>query len=467
MANQEDSSFLQGVENRLDALFGEDFGSHAKDKEPTVPEPAVPEPAVLKPVAPEPAVQDIPAQTEVAADLKEDIREIPIVKTPGFESALSADKVQSQDKSTFITEIEKRFSAIFGEDEKETSFAKAVEKPAVVPDIEAPFKSDFIPEAPPVRMPEPIEDMAAPVKPVFADEAPQIHVSEPALKPPPQDIPEILIDTTIFEAKTEQKAPKEEIISEFAAPMSSIYNSPLKDMKSIVLSIEWEISDHILEQFDEEVNKLYLLYTGNRIIQGFLRILRFLGRYIRVRGVISNQDSINLLLSVYDHLESVMISEGMTEARKHIILIDNIKKYRTWVETTDIETGAEAMMPKPRIEEVPAPVETPAFEIPSLQVKPPEAVEEPIVMAEPIRLQLEEKEEIPFAIKEPDILLAAQPVVADQPVLSMQAQNVIMEAMKGMPVDDAVKYAVERIHNIYQAELDALKEEIRVLRDSR
>ena len=35
-------------------------------------------------------------------------------------------------------------------------------------------------------------------------------------------------------------------------------------MKSIILSIEWEINDQILEQLEDEVNKLYLLYTEHQ-----------------------------------------------------------------------------------------------------------------------------------------------------------------------------------------------------------
>ena len=432
MTSKEDSSFLQGVESRLDALFGEDSGSSAKPKDPVVPKPEV---------------KDIPAHAEVAPEVKEDIREIPIVKAPGFESAMAAEKIQPQDKSTFISEIEKRFSAIFGEDEKEAAPAKAVEKPAGIPDIEPQVKPDIVVEAPPFRMPEPVAEII-----------PQAIPDIPAVAAPP-----------VMAAQTVRPAPQhEEVASDFVAPMSSIFNSPLKDMKSIVLSIEWEISDHILEQFDEEINKLYLLYTGNRIIQGFLRILRFLGRYIRVRGVSSNQDSINLLLSVYDHLETVMISEEMTEARKHISLIDNIKKYRAWVETTDIVEGAaETMAPTPGIELEKAPVEIPpaealpAFELPPLDLKPAKAFEEPDQLARP---QLEPKEEIEFAIKEPEVLLQQPPAPS---VLSFETQEHIMDMMKNMPVEEAVKYAVEKIKSSYQAQLDALQEEIRVLKSSR
>jgi len=460
MANKEDSSFLQGVESRLDALFGEDSGAPVRDKDPVVPEPAIRDiPAPTKSalelkddVRETPLVPDVHAKADVVSELKEDIREIPIVKAPELEPALAADKTQTPDKSTFISEIEKRFSAIFGEDEKEAAPDKIPEKPAAALQVESPVKPAVSVETPLMQAAEPATDL-------------KIQASESA--------PVDLTPTPAVKAAAQEPLHEEPVLTDFVPPVSSIYNSPLKDMKSIVLSIEWEISDHILEQFDEEINKLYLLYTGNRIIQGFLRILRFLGRYIRVRGVSSNQDSINLLLSVYDHLESVMISEGMTEARKHIILIDNIKKYRSWVETTDIETGAASVMSKQKTEEVKAPAERfaeivqPAIEIPPLATPPAETASASADTAIPLRLELEKRDEEIQAIKEPDILLPSQPAIEDQPVLSLQTQKAIMETMKNMPADEAVQYAVEKIKNIYQTELDTLKEEIRILKIAR
>ncbi len=457
MANKEDSSFLQGVESRLDALFGEDIGPQVKDKEPNVSQPSTARPPVA-----EPEVDNAPEHADVAADLKEDIREIPVVKTPDFEAA--ADKISSPDKSAFISEIEKRFSAIFGEDDKEAGPVKPSEKPTPLSDRQTAFAADFQPEAPPTPIIPSLEKAEAQSAPFMTPQQPQGETLEPRWETAIREVPDLQLETTaVAEPPQEKKAAKEEIVSEFAAPMSSIYNSPLKDMKSIVLSIEWEISDHILEQFDEEVNKLYLFYTGNRIIQGFLRILRFLGRYIRVRGVSSNQDSINLLLSVYDHLESVMITEGMTEAKKHVILLDNIKKYRDWVQTTDLETEAA----EPPRQESAVPVQTPAFDIPSMEAEPTKVVPEAKPATEPFRLELARADDVSFSPGKVDSEFETRAAEGDGPMVPPSIQSELIAAMKTMPVEEAVRFAVERIQGIYQVQIDALKEEIRVLRDRR
>lgn len=465
MNMKEESSFLQGIESRLDSLFGEDTEPlKAKD-------PGPPQGVVAKDL-------DVAAESDMAVEPQEEIREIPAVKEQSLPADMPADKLPAQDKSTFISEIEKRFSAIFGDEDKDTGPVDLAHKR-----VETPIEP-LIEAASEAQVDEPIESaVESTIEPLI----------ESAPETPAEQRLEMPVDSPVIPAFSQLEKSRDldleaDEVAASAAPMSSIFNSPLKDMKSIILSIEWEISDQILGQFEDEVNKLYLLYTGDRIIQGFLRILRFLGRYIRVRGVSSNQDSITMLLSVYDHLENVMISEGMTEARRHIILIDNIKKYRSWVENTDIETHAEEEATKVEVEETkplapeslePGKSEEPQVdevkvvleEIPVIedQLQHPTVAEE-IRTGEPLRLELDKEEETPYSVKEPDILAQTRPVdVAESTpsVASDERQAVIIEDIKEMTPHEAFAYAMEEVKKSFQTQLDALKEEIRILKDAR
>jgi hypothetical protein len=105
--------------------------------------------------------------------------------------------------------------------------------------------------------------------------------------------------------------------------------------------LEWEISKATLDQLDAEISKLQALNDGNSNILGFLQILRFLGRYIRVKGPDFNHAAIALLLSVYDNLEDVILSEDMTVENKHTILLEDIRKYREWAGEIDFEVSKE------------------------------------------------------------------------------------------------------------------------------
>lgn len=112
--------------------------------------------------------------------------------------------------------------------------------------------------------------------------------------------------------------------------------SPVKNLKSIILSLEWEISDAILNRLDAELSGLQELYRNERTILGFLRILRFLERYIRVKQGDSHTESIKLLFSIYDDLERIILSITMAEEIKRAILMVDIGKYRNWVENIDL-----------------------------------------------------------------------------------------------------------------------------------
>jgi len=400
MKMKEESPFLQGVESRLDSLFAEDTQPiKEKDSDP-----------------PQAAVQ------EVASDAKEDSRGILDIKETSHKSEISSDPNQTQDKSSFISEIEKRFSAIFGDEDKDVSAVTGTAEP--------------------------------------------------------DDLKKIIARTG-----QEEISNPDQSLGNLALSSSSILHSPLKDMKSIILSIEWEINDHILEQLEDEINKLYLLYTGDRIIQGFLRILRFLGRYIRVRGVLSNQDSINLLLFVYDHLENVMVSEGMTETKKHIILIDNIKKYRAWVENTDLETIEETQVPETIADEVQSsvvePLEDKSLKDQIAEIKTIAAIEvaqeEPLAEAiidkaeEPPLRDPDEEDKAEFAIIESDVLVQTQPIpITETPLFasSGEMEDAIV-AMKDLPPHEAFAYALEELKKTFKSELDTLKEEVRILKSAR
>ena len=57
--------------------------------------------------------------------------------------------------------------------------------------------------------------------------------------------------------------------------------SPLRELKGIILSIEWEISDEVMRRFLDEVASLKTTYNGDRIMGPFFKMLDSLGRYIQ------------------------------------------------------------------------------------------------------------------------------------------------------------------------------------------
>ncbi len=191
------------------------------------------------------------------------------------------------DQSKVISDIEKSFTAIFGEDNKEIK-------------VEASETN---------------------------------NIDEVQFRPP--TVEEIILKAEQADIQSNKRTPPE-----LVPPHSEQY-SQLTDIKSVIQSLEWEVSKATLDQLDEEINKLQVLNEGNSTILGFLQILRFLGRYIRVKGPEFNHAAIALLLSVYDNLEDVILSEDMTVENKHSILLEDIRKYREWSGEIDFEVSNE------------------------------------------------------------------------------------------------------------------------------
>jgi len=105
-------------------------------------------------------------------------------------------------------------------------------------------------------------------------------------------------------------------------------DSPLKDLKPVVLSIDWEINDETMTKFMEQVDILKDTYKDDKILLMFLQILGSAGKHIKAKKADSDPDVIRLLNSVYAGLEKVILSKGMAEAERKKILFVQVSKFK-------------------------------------------------------------------------------------------------------------------------------------------
>ncbi|MBW1827830.1 MAG: hypothetical protein JRI74_00195 [Deltaproteobacteria bacterium] len=108
----------------------------------------------------------------------------------------------------------------------------------------------------------------------------------------------------------------------------ALEESPLKDLKSIVLSIDWEISDEIMSRFLDQVNSLMGIYQGDRIILMFLSLLNSVGKYIKAKKENSDADVVKLLNSSYAALEKSVLTKEITEDEKKKLIITEVNKFK-------------------------------------------------------------------------------------------------------------------------------------------
>lgn len=144
-------------------------------------------------------------------------------------------------------------------------------------------------------------------------------------------------------------APKKEKKRE---PAPDADNSPIKELKSVVLSLEWEITDQVMQRLTEEISNLEDIYKVDKIVVAFLQLLGSLGKYIQKKKADAHPESISLLNSVYEHLEKAILDEGLSDSEKKKLLIEEVNKYKQLKESI---SKAPVKKPKPE----PPPVNTP------------------------------------------------------------------------------------------------------------
>jgi hypothetical protein len=103
---------------------------------------------------------------------------------------------------------------------------------------------------------------------------------------------------------------------------------PLKELKAVVLSIDWEITDDVMNRLAEQVVGLKKRYKDDKIVFILLQLLGSIGEYIKANRGKSHPDSFKFLNSLYKKLDKVVSTKGLTESEKKKILSVEVNKYK-------------------------------------------------------------------------------------------------------------------------------------------
>jgi len=110
--------------------------------------------------------------------------------------------------------------------------------------------------------------------------------------------------------------------------LKSLGDHPLKGLKAMLLSVEWEISDDSMEGLINELKTLEDFYQNDKFILNFLRLLHPIAKYIKARKGESHPRATGLLNSVYNSLERVALSKDMKRKEKEAILLRELEKFK-------------------------------------------------------------------------------------------------------------------------------------------
>lgn len=103
---------------------------------------------------------------------------------------------------------------------------------------------------------------------------------------------------------------------------------PLRDLKTIILSIDWEINEEVMASFVDQVGVLQDKHQDDKIILVFLQLLRSIGEYIRKNLGQSHPEAFRILNSLFGGLEKIVLDENLDENGKKRILSKELRKYK-------------------------------------------------------------------------------------------------------------------------------------------
>jgi hypothetical protein len=271
--------------------------------------------------------------------------------------------------------------------------------------------------------------------------------------------PEVTGETEDVSAKPEKKAsPPQAAASSSKKPEKKaeevdVENTPLNELKSLVLSLEWEITEQLMEKLSSEIDSLEKQYKNDKIVVAFLQLLASLGKYIRKKRADAHPESIILLHSVYESLEKVMLSPGLTEVIQKKMLVNEVTKYKKLKEQILSKT------PAPKKEE-----KQQAAAKKKMSLRLPREGEE-----QPVQKEVEEYVDDSSAMM-PPFSLADQEAEEEEEEVTEETESVSREyySEEEAPEESyvsqqAVLLALEEINNTIKSEFQALRKELKSL----
>jgi hypothetical protein len=120
----------------------------------------------------------------------------------------------------------------------------------------------------------------------------------------------------------------------------------LDELKSLVMSIEWEITDEVMERFLSQIDSLKTRFEEDRILVMFLQLLGSLGLYIKTNKGKAHPNAFKLLNSVYSSFEDATSPGKLSPSEMKKLLYVELNKYKELKEQIDSTRSPESEPPR-------------------------------------------------------------------------------------------------------------------------
>ncbi len=120
---------------------------------------------------------------------------------------------------------------------------------------------------------------------------------------------------------------------------------PLDELKSLVMSIEWEITDDLMGRFIAQVESLRKRYEEDRILVMFLQLLGSLGLYVKSNKAAAHPTAFRLLNSVYASFANAALPGKISSSEKKKLLYVELNKSKELKEQIGLSKDATKELP--------------------------------------------------------------------------------------------------------------------------
>ncbi|MCW5213041.1 hypothetical protein VU04_09045, partial [Desulfobulbus sp. TB] len=105
-------------------------------------------------------------------------------------------------------------------------------------------------------------------------------------------------------------------------------DSPLLRLKSIVLSLDWDITEDILAELTDELVHLRSQWNEDKVAQIYLQAMDNIGKYLEKEGAYAHPNAIKLLLNLFYNYEKIVSSPDIGNETITAMLKDDIRKFK-------------------------------------------------------------------------------------------------------------------------------------------
>ncbi len=158
------------------------------------------------------------------------------------------------------------------------------------------------------------------------------HNAIPSLISLSAQLKKVTLNTTIEQNEINQIVKSE--IRKYKALKQEITSRPIlekndiDDLSSVILAMDWEITDSTINNFDRVVKALSIKVGNHKIFKSYLTIIHNTGRYIGAQKAQAHTDSISFLKTIFERFEYIALSNDLSLLNKKENLDEDIKRFQ-------------------------------------------------------------------------------------------------------------------------------------------